>query len=317
MTLFVAARPDGELCGRIAAIEDRAHNETHGERVTWFGFLEASGASVTRELLAAVEEWSRRRGSRVVRGPANPSLNESAGLLVDGFDEMPYLMMPFNPPAYAEYVESSGYRKVKDLWAWDLDLTQPIGDRIARLAERARKREGVTVRTIDLRAYDSDLTQLMRIYREAWGQNWGFVAPTDAEVRQFAADVKPIVNPDLVLLAEVGGRVAGCAVALPDVNQVLARMGGRLLPFGLWHFFNRKRIIDRVRVALLGVLPEFRRVGLYPLLVAELHRRATANGYRRAELSWTLEDNLEIGAGIEAAGGRHHKTYRLYEKPIG
>jgi GNAT superfamily N-acetyltransferase len=317
MRLFLAVQSGGGVRGRIAAIDDRAHNDVHRERTAWFGFFEATDASVAGALLAAVEAWAAGRGATLVRGPVNPSLNESAGLLVEGFGEMPYLLMPHNPPAYGAYVEQAGYRKAKDLWAWDLDLTSPLGQRIVRVAERVRNRHGIAIRPIHMQAYERDLAALLNIYCQAWGDNWGFVPPTADEVKQFADDVKPIVDPEIVLLAEMEGQTVGCVVALPDVNQVLARMGGRLLPFGFWHFLNRRRIIDRSRVILLGVLPPYRRIGLYPLLIAELFRRGTARGYRRAELSWTLEDNTAVAAGIAAAGAVHHKTYRLYEKPIG
>jgi hypothetical protein len=142
------------------------------------------------------------------------------------------------------------------------------------------------------------------------------VPPTDAEIRQLAVDLRPIVDPALVLFAELHGRPVACAVALPDLNQVLKRMNGRLFPFGFVHFLRRVRIINQTRLLLLGVLPDVRRLGLYPLLMAESHRRAVARGYLRGEMSWTLEDNTLINAGIEALGGRRSKTYRVYEKPI-
>ena len=316
MALFLATR-DGRVCGRIAAIEDCAHNEFHRERLAWFGFFEAEDRATADALLDRAEAWGRRRGCTALRGPANPSLNESAGLLVDGFDDDPYVLMPHNPPVYASYVEGAGYVKVKDLWAWDIDLTVPLGARIARLAERVRKRHGVTVRRVNMHAYYSELEKMVAVYRQAWEANWGFVPPTDAEMRQLATDLKPIIDPDLVLFAEAAGRTVACAVALPDVNQVLKRMGGRLFPFGLLHFLNRKRVINRSRLLLLGVVPEYRNLGLYPLIIAEMHRRGVDSGYVRGELSWTLEDNDAINAGIAAAGGRRYKTYRLYEKPLG
>jgi len=192
-----------------------------------------------------------------------------------------------------------------------------IDTSVERLAERMRRRRDVTIRRVNMRAFDAELKHLESVYSVAWAQNWGFVPPTDAEMRQLAVDLKPIIDPDLVLFAEIRGRTVGCAVAIPDANQVLRKMNGGLLPFGILHFLRRKSIITRARVVLLGVVPEARRLGLYPLLISELHRNAVRNGVVRAELSWTLEDNDEVNAGIEAAGGRHYKTYRLYEKPIG
>jgi len=315
MDLWIA-QSDGRVAGRIAAIEDRLHNEKHGERVTWFGFLEAETAATAEALLTTVEEWADARGCRIMRGPANPSLNESAGLLVDGFDADPSILMPYNPPEYAAFVESAGYRKVKDLLAWSLDLSVPIADRIARLAARVKQRRGIVVRPIDLRQFDRELANLQAIYRAAWDENWGFVPPTDAEIKQLAVDLRPIVDPEIALFAEIDGRAIGCAIALPDLNQVLKRMNGRLFPFGLWHFLRRASVIDQVRLPLLGVVAEYRHIGLYPLLIAEIFRRGVARGYRRAELSWTLEDNHAVNAGIEAAGAVRTKTYRLYEKRL-
>ena len=310
------ARRHGQVVGRIAAIDDRLHNETHGERVTWFGFFEAADEEAAHALLAVVEAHAVARGSAAVRGPANPSLNDSVGLLVDAFDHDPYVLMPYNPPAYVRYVEAAGYAKAKDLLAWSIDVSASPPERIIRLADRVASRNGITVRPVEIGSFERDLAIMQGIYRAAWQDNWGFVPPTDAEIQQLAVELRPILDPEIVLFAESAGRAVGCAVAIPDVNQVLKRMRGRLLPYGVLHFLRRRTIINQVRVLLLGVVPDMRRTGLYPLLIAELHRRVLARGYRRAELSWTLEDNDAVNAGIEAAGGRRHKTYRLYEKPL-
>jgi GNAT superfamily N-acetyltransferase len=315
MDLWIASS-GGRTTGRIAAIEDRRHNALHHEAVTWFGFLEAETAETAKALLAMVERRGVERASTAIRGPVNPSLNESAGLLIDSFDEDPYVLMPYNPPTYPPFVEAAGYRKVKDLLAWRIDASAPLPDRIARMADRAARRSGVSLRRLDSREFERDLGIVQRIYREAWEDNWGFVPPTDAEVRQLANEFRPVLDPNLVLFAELSGRAVGCAVAIPDMNQVLKRMRGRLLPFGILFFLRRRAIITQVRAILVGVTPDARRIGLYPLLIAELYKRAAASGYRWAELSWTLEDNDAIAAGIEAIGGRRHKTYRLYEKAL-
>jgi hypothetical protein len=310
------ARSGGRVTGRIAAIEDRLHNEKHRERTTWFGFFEAEDAETARALLDTVERRAVAARSTSVRGPANPSLNESAGLLIDAFDDDPCVLMPYNPPEYAQYIESAGYSKIKDLFAWIIDVTR-APERITRVADRVAKRHGVRVRTVNMRQFDRDLAILQTIYRDAWIDNWGFVPPTDAEMRQLAVDLKPVLDPELVLFAEINERPVACVVAIPDVNQVLKRMGGRLFPFGLVHFLRRRSIVTTIRLLLLGVVPDVRRIGLYPLMIAEIYRHTAARGYRRAELSWTLEDNDAVNAGIEAAGGRHYKTYRLYDKPLG
>ncbi len=316
MALWLAMSGD-RVVGRIAAIEDRLYEETRGERIAWFGFFEADSAETAGGLLATVEQWAAGRGLPVVRGPVNPSLNDNGGVLVEGFDSDPYVLMPYNPISYAGFIEQAGYRKAKDLLAWSIQVSPPIGDRIARVAERVKRRHDVTVRTVNLRKFDDELAVLQSIYREAWQDNWGFVAPTDAEIRQLAIELKPVLDPELLLFAEAHGTPVGCAVAIPDVNQVLKKMGGRILPFGWLHFLNRRHIITQLRVLLVGVLPGYRKTGLYPLIISELQRRALARRYVSAELSWTLEDNVEVNAGIEAAGGRRSKTYRIYERPIG
>jgi GNAT superfamily N-acetyltransferase len=224
--------------------------------------------------------------------------------------------MPYNPPSYPQFVEAAGYSKAKDLLAWRIDLQEPLPARIARLAARAARRPGLVVRSLEPAAFARDLASVQQVYREAWEANWGFVPPTDAEIRQLAEQLRPVLDPNIVLFAELDGRPVGCAVAVPDLNQVLKLMGGRLFPFGLVHFLRRKAIISQARVLLLGVTADARRLGLYPLLIAALYERGAARGYRQAELSWTLEDNGAINVGIEAAGGRRSKTYRLYEKSV-
>ena len=310
------AEDNSRVVGRIAAIDDRLHNEVHHELVTWFGFFEASNAGVARRLLDEVEVHAASRAHAVVRGPVNPSMHEAAGLLVDGFADPPCVLMPYNPASYAGFIEGAGYGKVKDLFAWELDLTSPLPERVARIADRVRERHGISIRRVDLKRFDAELDTLKHIYREAWADNWGFVPPTDAEIRQLAVDLKPVADGDLVLFAEMGGEPVGCAVSIPDLNQVLKRMKGRLLPTGFWHFLRRRSIVTRGRMLMLGVLPKVRRIGLYPLLIAEARARGVRAGLTRAEVGWTLEDNTAINAGIEAAGGRRYKTYRVYEKRI-
>ncbi|MGE0706318.1 MAG: N-acetyltransferase [Vicinamibacterales bacterium] len=312
--LWLAER-HGEVVGRIAAIDDRAYNETHRQAITWFGFFESADGKTAAALLTAVESHARQKASVAVYGPVNPSLNESAGLLVEGFDSDPYVLMPHNPAGYQHQIAGAGYSKLKDLFAWHLDLRVPLPERLARLSARVARRSGVTLRTLDKAAFERELGVVLEIYQAAWGDNWGFVPPTEAEAKQLADTLRPIIDPEIVVFAEVDGRAVGCAVAVPDANQVLKRMRGRVFPFGIVHFLRRRSIMNRSRMFLLGVRPEFRHTGLYPLLVAETYQRGRGR-YVEGELSWTLEDNDAINAGIEAAGGRHYKTYRLYSKPL-
>ena len=314
--LFLAWRGD-RLAGRIAAIDDSLHNQTHGDNVAMFGFFEADDAGATRALMDAVETWARARGRARLRGPINPSLNESAGLLVDGFDTDPMLMMPHNPREYAAFLESAGYHKVKDLFAWLYDFERDPPPVIAKLAQRLRERERIVVRPLKLSEFTREVERLRVIYSDAWRQNWGFVAPTEAEFRRLATELKPIFDPRCAVCAEVDGRPVACAVAIPDINQALKGTNGRLLPLGLIRLLRRKRYISQIRLLLLGVEAGYRALGLYPLLLFELHRQVKGTAYRRAEFSWVLEDNRDINQPAESVGARRYKTYRIYEKVVG
>jgi GNAT superfamily N-acetyltransferase len=312
---FLALRA-GEVVGRIAAIDDDNHNETHDDNLAFFGLFEARDEDAARALFDRVEGWARALGRHAVRGPVNPSLNHSAGLLIDVFDADPFVMMPYNPPDYSRYVESAGYSKVKDLYAWFFELGGDI-TRLSRLAARVRKRhDNLVIRPVDMKRWDEELERFRDLYNRAWERNWGFVRYTNAEFDQLAREFKMILDPELVALAEVDGELAGITVVLPDANQVFKRMRGRLLPFGIIHYLNRKRIIDQVRLPILGVAPEHRTRGFELAMIHELYERAIAKGYERCECSWTLEDNRPMNHIIEAGGARHYKTYRIYQKDI-
>ena len=313
--LMLAWRGD-RIVGRIAAIDDRLHQETHGDNVAMFGFFEAEDAGVARALLTAVEAWATARGRARVRGPISPSLNEMCGLLVEGFDTDPMLLMPHNPPEYGAQIESAGYAKVKDLFAWIQDLRQPVPPALARAARRLRDRHGVTIRPLDLGEFTREVERLRAIYCTAWERNWGFVPPTAAEFRRIAAELKPIFDPRCTVCAEVNGEMVACLVAVPDINQALKGTSGRLFPLGLLRLLLRTRYITQVRLLLLGIDERHRRLGLFPLLLAEWHRQMQRTPYVRAEFSWVLEDNRDINQPAAHAGAVRYKTYRIYEKTL-
>ncbi len=314
--LFLAYRA-GEVVGRVAAIDDDNHNRTHGDNLAFFGFFEAEDAEAARALLARVEEWGRGLGRSAVRGPANPSLNHSAGFQIDAFGSDPYVMMPYNPPEYPLYVEQIGYRKVKDLYAWLFEREWEVAEKIGRIASRVRRRhDDLVIRPVDMKRWDEELERFRDLYNRSWERNWGFVRYTDAEFDHLAKEFKLILDPELVALAEVDGELAGVTVVLPDANQVFKKMRGRLLPFGILYFLNRKRIIDQLRLPILGVAPEHRNKGFELAMIHELYGRAVAKGYKRCECSWTLEDNRAMNHIIEAGGARLYKTYRIYQKEI-
>lgn len=313
--LFLAER-DGWVVGRVAGIDDSNHNATHGDNLAFFGFFEAEDEAVAGELFRTVEVWARARGRNILRGPANPSMNDGSGFQLSAFDTDPYLMMPANPPAYPRYAEAAGFAKVKDLYAWFFDHRTADTERLARLAARVEKRYAPTVRAADMERFDAELATLKRLYNEAWEENWGFVRYTDAEFDALGRELKLIVDPDVALFIELDGKAVGVALSLPDANQLFKRMNGRLLPFGWVHLLRRKRIINQARLPILGVVKEHRNKGLELVLMSETAKRSLAKGYLQGECSWILEDNDAINKSIAAAGATLYKTYRLYQKAL-
>ncbi|MFQ5701037.1 MAG: hypothetical protein ACE5HU_04255, partial [Acidobacteriota bacterium] len=259
----------GRVVGRIAAIEDHLHASTHGERVGCFGFFEAEGLAAARCLMEAAERWARGRGLSRLRGPMNPSLNQTAGLQIDAFDEPPFLLTPHTPPEYVDHMERLGYRKLKDLYAWKIDLSQPARGDLVRIAKRIRRRHGATIRSLDMRSYDREVLTILAIHSEAWADNWGFIPPTVREFTSLARKMRMLMDPRLVLFVEVEGETAGFCVTLPDLNQGLRKIAGRLLPFGWLRLLWEKKGIDRVRMPLLGIRRKYRGKGLFAPLIVE------------------------------------------------
>ena len=311
---FLAWRDD-VVVGRIAAVDDQRHNDVHGDDLAAFGWFEADGAQSAGALLSAVETWARARGRSRVRGPLSPSMHDLCGLLVDGFDRAPCVMMPYNPPEYGAFVEQAGYGPVRDLYAWSVESDAPAARKLQPLAARFAERHRLRVRSLDRRRLADAIAGFRTVYSRAWERNWGFVAPTEREFRHQAHDLNQIADPEFVLGVEADGVTVGFAVALPDINQALAGTDGRLLPLGLYRLLTRRRRIDQLRLALLGVVPEARAMGIYVVLLAELFARAQGSPYRRFEASWVLDGNDDINRTLAALGGVRAKTYRLYEKP--
>ena len=226
--------------------------------------------------------------------------------------------MPYNPPYYAALLEAFGLTKAKDLYAWEVRADQTIPDKIHRVAEIVRRSTNVVVRVVNFADYAAEIRRAMDVYNASWTRNWGFVPLTEAEFIHAAQQLRPVLQrfPQGVLLAEIGGRPVGFCLAVLDVNQALARLrDGRLFPFGFWTLYRGLRRVDQIRVMAFGILPEFRHRGIDALIYLELLSRGQRLGYRRAEIGWTLEDNRAMNRAI-LMGGRHHKTYRLYEAPL-
>ena len=314
---FLATRR-GRVVGRIAAIENRLHNEVHGDRVGFFGLFECEEDSeAARALLDAVAAWLADRGLTTVRGPATLSMNEIVGLLLDDFADPPTILMPFNPPYYAALLESWGLRKAKDLRAYWSSTAGFHEERFAGL-ERvvARSRHELSVRRLRKRRFQEEVELIRDLYNRAWERNWGFVPMTDGEIDRMARQLKPILDPELALIGEVNGQPAGFALALPDVNQALHKLNGRLFPFGLVKLFWYLRRVTRVRILTLGVEPEHRKSGLDALLYLQIFRAAVTRGYVGGESSWILEDNRVMCRALEKMGFVLRKTYRIYERAL-
>ena len=313
------ARRDGRVVGRVSAIVNRLHNEFHDERTGFFGLFESvDDAGVARALLDTAEAWLRARGMTVARGPMNLSTNDelfSPGVLIDGFERPPVLMMGHNPPYYARLIEAAGYGKSKDLYSYWLEAGVTPANLSAGL-ERLAKRYGVTIRPIELSRFAEEVRLLEEIYNSAWERNWGFVPMTPAEFAHMARQLKPIVDPGLALVAEVKGEPVGFGVGLPDYNQALKHLNGRLFPFGIFKLLWHRRRIDAVRVLTLGLKPPFRRMGIDALICLRMIENAQPKGRARGEMSWILEDNTMMRRAAENMGGFICKTYRVYEKPL-
>ncbi len=300
--------------GRIAAIRNRNHEAFHQEPVGFFGFYETpDDPEVADALLDAAAAWLRDRGLRTMRGPASFSTNETAGLLIEGFDGPPAVMMPYNPPFYEDLVVAHGLRPVKTLLAYYIDNQRPP-EYLVRAAGIVRRRTDVTTRPLEMKRFDEELATVRRIYNSAWERNWGFVPMTDAEFEFLAKELKPVVDPNLTRIAETPeGRSVGFALALPDVNQVLRKLNGRLFPFGILKALWYGRRIRRMRVITLGLLEEYRGKGVDALLYLDMIEKGASRGIEFAELSWVLEDNEAMRKPLERLGGEVYRRYRLYD----
>jgi len=316
--ILLLAKRGGQIVGRIAGIIDHHYVEFHREKVGFFGFFEAiSDSEVAAVLLTAVADWLKGRGMEKMAGPMSPSTNDECGLLVEGFDSSPSLMMPYNPRYYASLLESFGLKKAMDLYAYLMEESSFSQDRLIRVAEKLGRREPqLRVRPIVLRHLGEELKIIKEIYNHAWSNNWGFVPMTEEEIDFFAKAMKPLVVPDLVLFAYRGEEPVGFSVALPDYNEVLKRLNGRVGLQGILKFFYFSRKIRTIRVMLLGVKGAFQRKGAEALLYIETFKRGIQKGYHRAECSWILEENVLMQRGLESIGGNRYKTYRIYEAPL-
>ncbi|MFO7652346.1 MAG: N-acetyltransferase [Candidatus Krumholzibacteriia bacterium] len=320
--LWLARRRSGggrpRVVGRVGACVDRYHNEHSGEKTGFFGFFECEDDPVTAcALLDAARGWVAEHGMEILRGPASFTTNHDyLGLLVDGYDKDPVVGMPYQPPYYATLLEDYGLYKAMDLYAWDLDTGGTVPEKLQRFMDRIMATATFTIRPFRMDRFWEDASIVREIYNEAWSRNWGFIPLDDAEFAYLAKDMKSMVDPSFLLIAENDeGRPIGFALSVPDFNQALKPLRGKLFPFGWLRFLLAKRRIRMARTLLMGVRPEYRNKGVDAALVYRTMQATFPKGIARGECSWVLETNRPMNIVMRSYGGVKTKTYRIYEMP--
>ncbi len=318
--MFMAYR-DGEVIGRIAAIINHNHNKTHNDNVGFWGFFECvNEQEVANALFDTAAEWLRHKGKDSMIGPENPSMNDEVGMLFEGYDDPPMIMMTYNPEYYNDLCTNYGFEKAKDLYAYLLQPDDFQSEKMKRLQGVIRKRYDVTVRQINFKnktQFEKDVQALKDIYNAAWQPNWGFVKWTNEEFDYIAKDLKMVANPKMAVIIEVRGKLAGFGLALPDMNQVLIHNRSGSLLGALWNMITKKKSINRCRIIALGVMPEFQKTGVDVVLYYEVGNRSVEEGGYAGEASWILEDNEMMKRGLTTTmNGELYKKYRLYQKSI-
>jgi GNAT superfamily N-acetyltransferase len=306
----------GRVIGRVAATVDQVHNSLYGERQGAFGFFEAESAAATAALLNAAEAWVREKGAEVLRGPMSFNTNDECGLLIEGFDVRPMLLMTYSAREYPGWIEAAGLRKAKDLYAFRSPIPEVPRPAFQRMASLARRRDRVTMRSLNMKRFDEDLAKVKIVYNSAWERTWGFVPMTDHEIDHMAKQLKPAVNPNIVRFAEIDGAPVGFSLAIPDVNVALSKIGGNLFPFGIVSLLWTLPRIKDARLMALGVVGEYQKHGIGALLVDDIIRALHGQGFRTVEVGWTLEDNDSINDLVVACGCTRTAVYRIYEKRL-
>ena len=317
---FLAYSPEGKIQGRIAAIRNNNYNEFTGEKAGFFGFFDVvEDYGVAKALLDTAAAWLREQGLEQVLGPTNFSTNETCGVLIENFEEPPFVMTTYNYPYYAEFLERYGFVKNSDLLSYELfpeKLSPKLRDIAVQLEERLAQR-GITIRTINMKDFDREVDAFLPIYNASWDQNMGFVPMTEAEVRQMGKDLKMALDPDFVFFAEKDGVTIGIALSIPNLNEVFINIPrGRLFPTGLIRFLWGKKSVKTLRVVALGILPEYRKLGLDVCFYVRSYQTALRKGIQRAEASWILDNNELMNRAILQIGGQVFRKHRIYQKTL-
>ncbi len=318
--LFIAYK-NGQPVGRIAAITNENHNKYYNDKSGFWGFFCCENNQETADaLFKEAANWLKSKGRDQMLGPVDPSTNDQCGLLIEGFDSPPFIMMNHNPPYYQDLAEKFGHKKAKDLYAWfqtTKDALDNISEKMYRVSTKIREKYDITIRNISSKRLDEEIKLIKEVYNNAWSENWGFVPFTDDEINHVAANLKLIADEELLLIAEQKGKPIGFSVSLPNVNEIFAKIpDGKLLPSGIFKLLLGKKKIKDVRVIILGVSKEYQFLGLGSIFYIETITRAYNKGYRGGEMSWILEDNTTMNKAIEAIGSNLYKKYRMYTYPL-
>jgi hypothetical protein len=317
--LFLAMR-DGRVCGRIATCVNFAHNQYQHENTGFFGFFDTpDDFDIASRLLKVAMITLKKEGMEKMRGPMNFSTNHEIGFVIEGFDLPPSVMMTWNFPYQVKLAEKFGLKKAMDLLAWEISRADGIPERIERVVGKMQERSRITLRTIKMQDFDNEVKRLNAVYNAAWAPNWGFVPMDEVEFTHMCYLLKQIADPEVIFIAEYEGKPVAFSVALPDINQALIHLKGRLFPFGflklLWHTKIRNKMTT-VRLITMGVIPEFQRRAVDMMFFVATYNAAAARGYKTAELSWTLETNELMVRSAGEMGGKLVKKYRIVEMPL-
>lgn len=314
---FVAVK-DNRLIGRVSAIINQRHNEFHNERVVFFGFLDfIDDYEVSRLLLKRVEAFGRDKNMSVARGPANFSTNDTCGMLIEGFDDDPVIMMPYNFAYYNDHLEQHGYEKAIDLYSYLIDKQTGIPPKLERIGKALEKRGQYHIKYVNKKELDKLLPDIMTVYNRAWEKNWGFVPVTEQEFREAAESMKSILEPKLVFLVyNEHHEPIGFSLSLLDANQAMKNANGKLFPFGFLKIMRDWKKITRMRNLIMGVIPEYRQKGIEALMIYHTYKNAMELGLEYADLGWILENNVMMNRELENIGCEVYKKFRIYEKEL-
>lgn len=320
MELYIAYK-DGEIAGTIAAIVNHSHNEYYKDKVGFFGFYECiNDKNVSDALYNKAKEFLKSSGMETMRGPVNPSTNDTCGFLTDAFDEPPVILMTYNPRYYLDLAEGYGFQKAKDLLAFmigsEVIKDEKMMSKLQRVSDMIVKKENLTIRKVNLSDFKAEVEKVRQVYNNAWQDNWGFVPMTKEEFEYIAGTLKQAVDKDFVMFAEKDGKVIGFNLALPDLNQATKVLDGKLLTLKIFKFLQLKKKIDLLRVIIMGVNVEYHKKGIDAVFYLEIIKEGNRKGYRGAEISWVLEDNLPMVQTAIKLGAKVYKTYRIYDVAI-